>query len=123
MRSNLVLWIVFLASGIVVSEMIQSKETGLEVLGETLSILFLVSSLTHYLAFRRLEDLSRDRKKFMWRGSLLFGNAITLFTVGLSMFYKGIGFGLVIVVVAVFLGYEGWRTKSGYKFFIPVRKR
>jgi hypothetical protein len=123
LMSNLVLWVLFLASGIMVSELIQSKDMTLHLIGESVSLLFLVSSTTHYLIFRAKEDAGRDLQRFKRRGALLFGNAITLFTVGLSMFMYGTEFGLVLLITAVFLGYEGYRTKDGHKFFIPVKRR
>jgi Ca2+/Na+ antiporter len=120
---NLILWLMFLCSGIMVSEMIQSKDALLQVIGEVLALLFLITSITHYLIFRKIENAARDLKSFKKRGVLLFGNAITLFTVGLSLFVAGTNFGLGLLVVAAFLGYEGYRTKNGHKFFIPVRKK
>ncbi len=121
--SNLVLWVLSLASGIMVSELIQSKDTTLHLIGKGVGLLFLASSTANYLMFRKREDATRDLKRFKRRGALLFGNAITLLTVGLSMFVSGTKFSLVLIIVAILLGYEGYRTKDGHKFFIPVKRR
>jgi hypothetical protein len=113
----------YLFAGIMISEIIQSKNQALHTLGEAIAILFLISSSALYLLNRSREDQTQNLDRYKKKGASLFGNAITLLTVGISMFSAGTKFGIVLIATAVFLGYEGFRTKDGHNFFIPVKRK
>lgn len=102
----------------------QSKSLIVHFLGMGLTLVALIITIMVYKTIRAKEDVSLNRVRYTHKGAMLVAHAIAVFTMGLGMFIWGrIFLGPCIILITLFLGYEGWRAMKGYNFFFPIKPK